>query len=98
MLINAHVIGTPITTSTTTARGTITDSTAKNIAVVNDSDALAYVNFGGSSVEATSANPAVAPNSSAIFERAPDTDTHCAILLSAGTGFASVFPATLTGN
>ncbi len=91
---NAKATGIPITTSTSSARGTLPASTGVFFVVVNDSDSLAYVNFGDASVTATSANPAVAPNSYGIFQRNANTDVAVAILLGAGTGLASVYQVT----
>ena len=91
---NANATGIPVTTSTTSARAALPNSTGRFFVVANDSDSLAYVNFGDGTVVATSANPAVTPNNYAIFERDPNTDSNVAILLGAGTGLASVYQVT----
>ena len=92
MSINIHTTGTPISASTTTATAALAQSSAKYIRVVNGTTSLAYVNAGATGVTATSANIAVAPNGTEIFERDPNVDVAVAVLLVTGTGIVSFSP------
>ena len=92
MAISIKTVNTPISASTTTATGALTQSSAKYIRVVNGTTSLAYVNAGATGVTATSANMAVAPYGTEIFERNPDTDVAVAVLLVTGTGIVSFSP------
>lgn len=92
MSINIHTINTPISASTSTATAALAQSSAKYIRVVNGTTSLAYVNAGATGVTATSANIAIAPSATEIFERNPDADVAVAVLLVSGTGIVSFTP------
>lgn len=92
MSINIHTVATPISASTSTATAALSQSSAKYIRVVNGTTSLAYVNAGATGVTATSANMAIGPSATEIFERDPNADVAVAVLLVAGTGIVSFSP------
>jgi hypothetical protein len=92
MAMNIKVPATPISASTTTARGALlpAGSACRFVRVVNNSATSGvYVNAGDVTVTATNANIALAPFESRVFERDPVTDTHVAALLISGTAIIS---------
>jgi hypothetical protein len=96
--MNIKTPSVPISASTTTANGALLPlgSSMRYVRVTNNSAASGvYVNAGGSGVTATSANIALAPYETAVFEREPTTDTHVAALLISGTAIIS---AALVGG
>lgn len=92
MAMNIKVPAVPISASTSTASGALlpAGSALRYVRVVNNSATSGcYINGGGSGVTATSANIALAPFESRVFERDPTTDTHVAALLISGTAIIS---------
>lgn len=78
-----------ISASTTTASGTLPLAANKRfVRVVNGSTSICYCTTGSGSATATSANIAVGPSSTEIFEKPLDHDT-LAVLLSASTGIVT---------
>ncbi len=94
MAIDIHTPAVAISASTSSARGVVPLSPSSFVRVVNGSTSLAYINAGGGSVTATSANIALAPSGEVILKRDPNTDTNVAVLLVTGTGIVSASPVS----
>lgn len=91
MPINIATPGVPISASTTSASGTYPANSTRFVRVVNGSTSLAYIKSGVGAQTATSANIALGPSSTDIFEKGATDDT-LAVLLVAGTGIVSFSP------
>jgi len=104
MSINAKRASVSIATSTASASATFPadGQSLPYFRVVNGSAAVCYVNTGSGSATATNANVAIAPNSAEVFQKGNSTTTSTgfddtvALLLSSGTGVASVFSVAVS--
>lgn len=76
--------GKSISSSTTTASVDL-GALGPQVSVCNSSDTVIFIEFGGASVEATSADFAVAPGERLTLTR-PDGQTYVAALAAASTG------------
>lgn len=91
MAMNIKAPSAVISASTTTANAAYVPAgnAARFVRVTNHSATSGvYINSGSSGVTATSANIALAPYETAVFERDP-ADTNIAALLISGTGIVS---------
>lgn len=96
MTVNINQPSIVISASTSSASGTLpaANATLRYVRIVNPTSALCYAASGKGSATATSAFPAVGPNSTETFEKPYDHDT-VAVLLSTSTGTISVTPVTI---
>ena len=93
MTISIHTPVVTIAGTTSSANVALPQSAAKYIRVVNGSTTnIVYVNAGGSSVTATTANFALAPFESRNLERDVNTDTYVAAIMDAGTAKIAFMP------
>ena len=98
MSIHIRTPGSIVAASTSSQRVQLTNTNARYARVVNGTTALCFVNAGASTVLATSANVALAPQEARTFERDPNNDTYVAVQLSASTGFVSVSAVNESGG